>query len=73
VPPNVSHQAWDALLKKYVTDRGLVGYADLKKNPVDLAALDSYLKQFAEKPETPTSGNDAAASLINLYNATTIR
>lgn len=73
VPPNVSHQAWDALLKKYVTDRGLVGYADWKKNQVDLAALDSYLKQFAEKPQTSASGNDAAASLINLYNATTIR
>src|SRR6516164_6133845 len=73
VPPNVSHQAWDALLKKYVTDRGLVGYADWKKNQTDLAALDSYLKQFAEKPQTPASGYDAAASLINLYNATTIR
>ena len=64
VPPNVSHQAWDALLKKYVTDRGLVGYADWKKNQVDLAALDSYLKQFAEKPQIPGGGNDAAASLI---------
>jgi hypothetical protein len=73
MPPNVSHQAWDALLKKYVTDRGLVGYADWKKNQTDLAALDSYLKQFAEKPQTPGGGNDAAASLINLYNATTIR
>src|SRR5262249_34143036 len=39
----------------------------------DLETLDSYLKQFAEKPETLAIGNDAAASLINLYNATTIR
>src|ERR1700687_918564 len=73
VPPNVSHQTWDALLKKYVNDRGLVAYADWKKNQTDLAALDSYLKGFAEKQQTRASGNDAAASLINLYNATAIR
>lgn len=73
VPANVSHEVWDALLKKYVNDRGLVAYADWKKNQTDLEALDSYLKQFAEKPQTPANGNDAAASLINLYNATTIR
>jgi Protein of unknown function, DUF547 len=73
VPANVPHEAWDILLKKYVNDRGLVAYADWKKNQADLDALDRYLKQFAEKPPTPATGNDAAASLINLYNATTIR
>jgi len=73
LPPNVSHQAWETLLKKYVNDCGLVAYGFWKKNQTDLSALDSYLKQFAEKPQTPASGNDAAASLINLYNATTIR
>jgi len=40
---------------------------------MDLLALDDYLKQFAQKPQTTATGNDAAASLINLYNATTIR
>jgi hypothetical protein len=73
VPANVAQETWDTLLKKYVNDRGLVAYADWKKNQSDVDALDSYLKQFAEKPQTPASGNDAAASLINLYNATTIR
>src|SRR5690242_748458 len=73
VPPSVSHQTWETLLKKYVNDRGLVAYGDWKKNQTDLAALDSYLKEFTEEPQTPASGNDAAASLINLYNATTIR
>ena len=73
VPANVPHEAWDALLKKYVNDRGLVAYADWKKNQADLQALDDYLKQFAEKPQTPAGRNDAAASLINLYNATTIK
>ena len=73
VPANVPHEAWDALLKKYVNDRGLVAYADWKKNQADVQALDDYLKQFAEKPQTPAGRNDAAASLINLYNATTIK
>jgi Protein of unknown function, DUF547 len=73
VPANLSHQAWDTLLKKYVNDRGLVAYADWKRNQMDLLALDDYLKQFAQKPQTTATDNDAAASLINLYNATTIR
>ena len=33
VPANVSHEAWDILLKKYVNDRGLIAYADWKKRP----------------------------------------
>src|SRR5260370_30225080 len=73
VPANISHQAWDALLKQYVNDRGVVAYADWKRNQMELLALDSYPKEFAEKPQTPATGNHAAASLINLYNATTIR
>jgi hypothetical protein len=73
VPANVSHEVWDILLRKYVNDRGLVAYSDWKKNRTDLEALENYLKQFADKPQTPATGNDAEASLINLYNATTIR
>jgi hypothetical protein len=73
VPANLSHEPWDILLKKYVNDRGLVAYAEWKKSQADLQTLDTYLKEFAEKPQTPASGYDAAASLINLYNATTIR
>lgn len=73
VPANASHEIWDALLKKYVDDQGLVAYGDWKKSQADLTALDVYLKRFAEKPQTLASGNDEAASLINLYNATTIR
>jgi Protein of unknown function, DUF547 len=73
VPANALHESWDQLLKKYVNDRGLVDYAAWKKSRTDLETLDSYLKQFAEKPQTPAIGSDAAASLINLYNATTVR
>ena len=73
VPPNMSHETWNVLLMRYIDDRGLVAYAAWKDSQNDLSALDRYLKQFAESPRTPASGNDAAASLINLYNAATIR
>lgn len=73
VPAGVSQEAWDGLLKQYVNDRGLVAYADWKKSKTDLAALDAYLGQFAARPKTLALGNDRAASLINLYNATTVR
>lgn len=73
VPAHVSHDTFERLLQKYVDDRGLVAYGDWKKNPIDLEALDAYLAQFAPKPAEPATGNDRAAALINLYNATTIR
>jgi Protein of unknown function, DUF547 len=73
VPANASHESWNTLLQKYVDDRGLVAYDAWAKSKTDLAALNDYLKQFAEKPQTPATGNDQVASLINLYNATTIR
>jgi hypothetical protein len=73
VPAQVSHEAWDGLVKKYVDERGLVAYAAWKENEADLAILDAYLSQFAAKPATPATGQDEAASLINLYNASTIR
>jgi hypothetical protein len=53
VPPNISHETWNALLMRYVDDRGLVAYAAWKDSQNDLSALDRYLKQFAEKPPTP--------------------
>ena len=73
VPAHVSHEAWDGLVKKYVNERGLVAYAAWKENKADLAILDAYLGQFTVRPATTATGQDEAASLINLYNATAIR
>ncbi len=72
-PAGVRHDAWDALLKKYVNERGLVAYEQWKANGADRKALDSYLAQFAAKPATPAAGNDLAASGINAYNAFAIQ
>ncbi len=68
-PAGLHHEAWDALLKKYVNERGLVAYEKWKASDVDRKALDTYLAQFAAKPATPAVGDDLAASGINAYNA----
>jgi hypothetical protein len=73
VPPGINHDVWDELLAKYVNDSGLAAYADWKANQADLKRLDEYLAQFAETPATAATGDDEAASLINLYNALTVR
>lgn len=69
VRAGINPDAYDALLKKYVDEKGLVNYTAWKANHSDLEALDHYLKQFAAKPETPAKGNEKAASLVNGYNA----
>lgn len=73
VPPGVNHVVWDDLLAKYVDDRGLVAYAEWKANRDDLKRLDEYLAQFEKTSATSATGDDKAASLINLYNALTVR
>ena len=73
VPPGVNHDAWDDLLAKYVDDHGLVAYAEWKANRDDLKRLDEYLAEFEETSATSATGDDKAASLINLYNALTVR
>lgn len=73
VAAGIDPAPWDALLKKYVDDRGLVAYAKWKANDADLRALDDYLARFAAPPSQAAKGDDEVASLINAYNAFTIR
>jgi hypothetical protein len=69
----IDHASWGEMLKKYVDERGLVDYAGWKGNETDIAALDSYLEGFGEKPETPAKGDELAAAATNAYNAFAIR
>ncbi|MDE3084898.1 MAG: DUF547 domain-containing protein, partial [Verrucomicrobiota bacterium] len=73
VPAGIDHAPWDTLLKKYVNDRGLVAYGPWKANAADLKTLDDYLARFAAPARPAASGNEEIASLINAYNAFTIR
>jgi hypothetical protein len=73
VPAGLDPAPWDALLKKYVNERGLVDYATWKATPADLQALDQYLAEFASTGRPLATGTEEIAALINAYNAMTIR
>lgn len=65
-----SHDAWDKLLRKYVSASGKVNYAGFKK---DQAALKAYLKLLSDNPpKSSDSRNKQLAYWINAYNAFTI-
>ena len=71
-PAGVDHDPWDRLVREYVDDRGMVDYARWNDNEEDVGALKEYLAQFAPVPETPETGDEKVAGLINAYNAFTI-
>lgn len=73
IPAGIDHQAWNALLRKYVDDRGLVAYGPWKANAQDLEALDNYLGQFAPQAKAAAEGDEEVAAAINAYNAFAIR
>jgi hypothetical protein len=73
VRSGINHDLFNGLLEKYVNEHGLVNYAAWKQNAADIAALDEYLKQYAEKTENPAQGNEKAATLANGYNAFVLR
>jgi hypothetical protein len=70
-PPPFSHQAWDELLKKYVSASGKVNYAGIKK---DVSKLNSYLQDLQNNPpQSDWAKNKAMAYWINAYNAFTVK
>lgn len=73
VRAGINHDTYDALLKKYVNEQGLVNYTAWKANAADLSALDDYLKQFETTPDNLAEGNEKAAALVNAYNAFMLR
>ncbi|MDA3872639.1 MAG: DUF547 domain-containing protein [Kiritimatiellae bacterium] len=72
VPAHIDHEPLDRLLRRYVDDKGLVEYNTWSRSEEDVAALKSYVFQFAPVPETPAKDDDLVASLINAYNAFTL-
>jgi hypothetical protein len=68
---NFDHDAWDALLKRYVRmDGRRFDYAGLKSEE---RAFDDYLSAVASAELTRLSGSEIEALFINAYNAYTIR
>lgn len=69
-PP--SHESWDKLLKKYVTEQGLVDYKNFVN---DTAELNNYLALLENNPpdENTWAKEDQIAYWINAYNASTVK
>lgn len=68
--PTLSHDAFDAMLRKYVNSSGGVDYAGFKKDKSKLAAYLDLLKN--NPPQSSWSKNKEMAYWINMYNAFTI-
>lgn len=66
-----SHEAWDALLKKFVSADGKVNYKGFKSSEGD---LDAYLDHLDKHPvKADWSKADKMAYWINAYNAFTVK
>ena len=68
--PSVDHSAFDELLKKHVDADGWVDYEGFK---TDSDTLDQYIKSLGEAPIKELGRNHRLATLINAYNAFTIK
>jgi hypothetical protein len=70
---DVSHAAWDELLRRYVDDSGRVTYREWKRSSEDMAALESYLRSLGSVTIGESSPReDQICYWINLYNALTV-
>ncbi len=73
VPAGIDPSPWDALLKKYVNEEGLVAYSDWRANAADLQSLDDFILAYARVGGSSAEGTELLAALINAYNAFTVR
>src|SRR2546421_10866280 len=69
----VDHSDYGALLKKYVSDAGLVDYKTWKATTKDVDALDAYLAKLGAAKEEALSKDEKLALYVNAYNAITLR
>jgi hypothetical protein len=70
----VDHAGFDALLRKYVDERGLVAYARWKASAPDMKALDDYLAKIGCVDLHKSATKPAElAYWINVYNALTLK
>lgn len=66
-----SHDAFDALLREYVSSNGKVNYTGIRANE---KKLDNYLNTLArQRPQSDWSREQRLAYWINAYNAFTIK
>lgn len=68
-----SIDAYDALLKTYVDEKGQVNYKDLQSNRADLDAYIASLGAISTDTYSAWSENEKMALWINAYNAITLK
>ena len=68
--PSVDHSAFNDLLQNHVDEDGWVDYAGFKS---DSKSLDQYIRALGKAPVKELGRNHRLATLINAYNAFTIR
>ncbi len=70
----IDHSGWDALLKKYVDERGNVDYTKWKATAADQKALDDYILQLSAASFLANSTQEEKLAFwINAYNAVTVK
>ncbi len=69
--PRVDHATWDALLSEFVNEQYLVDYAGLQQR--GMSRLSAYVDRLGEAGAEEISPEEQKATLINAYNALTIR
>jgi len=71
VVPELSHDKWDQMLRKYVSASGKVDYKGFKS---ELANFNAYLELLSNNPPQDSwSKNKIQAYWINAYNAFTVK
>ncbi len=71
---DVSHQAWDELLRRFVDADGFVDYTGWKQSAEDMLRLDEYLAALSRADEArDATAAQRLAFWINAYNALTVR
>lgn len=70
---DIDHGSWDALLRKYVDDQGMVSYRNWKASASSVKELDDYIAHLATAKLTKASKSEHLAFWINAYNAVTIK
>ena len=67
----ISHDIWNNLLQKHVSDQGNVNYKGFK---TDIAQFSKYLKSLSEAPPQDSWSKDKTlAYWMNVYNAFTVK
>jgi inosine-uridine nucleoside N-ribohydrolase len=69
--PVFDHSVWNELTGKYINSEHRVDYRALKEH--ELSRLDAYLVQFAAKWPAQAASPERKATLIDVYNALTVR